>query len=213
MKSNFNLLYLVFIFIATSVFAQEDKPETVFITLDTTPKKKKKKEGNFALFWQGSFSGYYSPFPYEESKDRDNDNFENDDEPVCVLCDAIKALDGIGIHNSSGVFFKSFIGISANAGIDLMWYQNLISTPVYGTLTLCPFPKSDVDLLLQASLGRTFALGRGGLSGTYQKYRISLGYLNEIQLFVEVNFYDFPIYHDFGKEANLGIGISIGFLD
>ena len=232
MKSNFNLLYLVITFIATSVFAQEDKPETVFITLGEKPKeeikeekrssetlftattnKPKKKKAKFAFFSQGSLSGYYSPITGDENKEKRNDNFNNDDEPICEICDEIRDLDGIGIHYGYGIFFKSFIGISANAGIDFVWNHKLVSMPVYGTLTLSPFPKSEFKPLLQASLGHAFALGKGDLSGTYQKYRIGGLASSGIQFFAEVNLYNFPI-HGLEKWASVGIGIyGIGLLD
>lgn len=202
MKSNFNLLCFVFLLLAVPVFAQEDRPETVFITTGSEPEK----EVNFIPFQQLSFSINYTSSPIREIED--NDNYYDDNEPDCIICNIIRFPDGIGIHYGYGVFYKSLIGISANAGIDLIWSQELVSTPIYGTLTLAPFPEYGGEILLQASLGYAFALGYGNLSGTFQKYRIGGGDDNGLQIFFEVNFYNFPV-DSIEEEMNIGIGVQV----
>ncbi|OIQ21676.1 MAG: hypothetical protein BM557_02440 [Flavobacterium sp. MedPE-SWcel] len=219
MKSNYNLLRLVFLLLAIPVFSQEDKPKTTFITVGgkpkkeeqtnseavftttvTEPKKKeKKKKRSFAPFIQMAYSIPFNTIP---EKDKNSPYYEEGDDSS-----DFNIPDGIGVHFGYGMFYNSWIGISADTGIDFIGSQKLVSAPVYGTLTLTPFQSKKGELLLQASLGHAFALGRGNLSGTYQKYRIGGRVLkNGIYIYFEANIYGFPIY-EYKEAGSFSIGI------
>jgi hypothetical protein len=115
--------------------------------------------------------------------------------------------DGLGIQAGYGVHLKSWIGLSANTGIDWMATDQLVSVPVYGSLIVNPQIWEEFNVYLQFGAGHAFALGRGNLSGPYEKYRIGLAKNNESSLFIEANRYGFPI-HGRANTGNISIGIA-----
>ncbi|OIQ21675.1 MAG: hypothetical protein BM557_02435 [Flavobacterium sp. MedPE-SWcel] len=199
MKSNFNLLCLVFIFLAIPVFAQEDKDDTIFITSTKTRKKEKSKDV-FVPFTQLAFS-----IPLKATPDND---FDDDPDNEVSVFDYVLP-DGIGAHFGYGIFYNYWLGISANAGVDHVNKQRLFAAPVYAMLTITGDITDERSILLQAGLGHAFALGRGDLSGTYQKYHIGISVSEKIYLFAEANLYGFSLpYRDINKAGSLNFGIS-----
>ena len=116
--------------------------------------------------------------------------------------------NGLSAHGGYGLHFRSWIGISANAGIDWIATEKIVSAPVYGSIVFNPQIWDETSVYLQAGYGRAFALGRGSLSGEYYKYRIGLGNDNDVSLFIDLSRNKFAL-HDL-KEINvISIGISI----
>lgn len=144
--------------------------------------------------------------PLRGNPDEGNDDYYEDNDDPSVFDYVVP--DGIGAHLGYGVFYNSWIGISANTGIDFVGQQKLVTTPVYGMLTLTPFLKQEYGLLFQVGLGHTFALGRGNLSGTYQKYRLGAIIGGQLSIHFEANLYGFPIY-DFREAGSISIGVSL----
>lgn len=157
-------LYFILVLMVTScIYGQDDaKPETVFIT---KPNPDGKQEKPFPLFGQLSIS-----IPVRATPERSESDAYDDTNTVFdyILPDGLSAHFGYGVH------YKNWVGISADVGLDYIISEKLVTAPIYGSLFFSPQIWEDLNLYLQAGYGKTFALGRGDLSGTYQKYRVGL---------------------------------------
>lgn len=180
---------------ASLTYAQDNaKPETVFVT---TPYEGKPQKP-FPLFGQLTIS-----IPVRATPKRSESDYDDDTNSVFdfILPDGINAHFGYGLH------YNNWVGISGDVGIDYIISQKLVVTPVYGSLFFSPQIWETVNPYLQAGYGRAFALGRGDLSGTYQKYRLGIVSDNHFTFYVEANYYGFPI-QELKEAGSINIGVS-----
>jgi len=196
MRSSLKLLVFVAFFVSPFCYTQEKQKPTVFITTDDKPEDKKVYEG------RGLFSQFSGAIYFVGNKNAGKRIEGSDDTESAFLPDGLKAHAGFGAH------LKEWTGISVNGGIDYQINPKLVFTPVYGTVFLNPHFGMDSSFVLEAGYGWAFALGRGDLSGFYQKYR--LGYMNSdrISIFIEYNQMGFT-YNDYKLVGGISIGLSI----
>ncbi|MXN92120.1 hypothetical protein GR160_12875 [Flavobacterium sp. Sd200] len=175
---------------------------TVFITKDEEPEKQK-GSGFFEEF--GKFSMFTLSLPLRVNPEHgQNDN--NSGNSNWFLPDGLSAHGGFGTHVAESFIF------STNTGIDWHIATKLVSVPVYGSIVLTPSLSDKTSLLLQAGLGYTFAIGRGDVSGLYQKYRIGLTSENAAGIFAEVNFYGYA-WKDAPQMGSINLGICLLIFD
>lgn len=178
------LLFLLFFNLA---LAQNN---TIY-TYDFTDKPAKKK--NFFIQFQVSIplqrNENYGELLQDGSK---NSNW--------FLPDGINANMGFGIH------LKKWLGISANGGIGMILSEKMIAAPIFSNLRVIPKIGEETHLGVELGLGHAFAIGRGNLSGTYQRAKLGIE-TNDLQLFLEVVSYGFKIQNN--SQASFCIGISL----
>ena len=181
-----------FLLLSLASYAQD---HTVYITSTEEPEKEKKAHEGRGLFSQFTFAMYF--LGNNEKKIEGSD-----DDKSPFIPDGLKAHAGFGVH------LKEWTGVSVNSGIDYQITPQLGFTPVYGTVFLNPHFGMDSSFILEAGYGWAFAIGRGDLSGFYQKYRI--GYKNDegISIFMEYSRTDFQ-YDNYKFAGGLSIGLSI----
>lgn len=114
--------------------------------------------------------------------------------------------DGIGAKFGYGIHFSEWIGLSLNTGFDVVAQQKLFSVPVYASIVLTPTINDDVSLLFQYGFGKSFAIGRGNLSGYYNKFRIGLG--DEIIIFADVSLNGFAV-RNIENTGSISLGLTI----
>jgi len=114
--------------------------------------------------------------------------------------------DGIGAKFGYGIHFSEWIGLSLNTGFDVVAQQKLFSVPVYASIVLTPRINDDVSLLFQYGLGKSFAIGRGNLSGYYNKFRIGVG--DEIIIFADVSLNGFAV-RNIENTGSISLGLTI----
>lgn len=200
------LLSLLFL-CSFGLTAQVKKPETIYLTKNEGAKP----DGEKHYFGQFSISVPIRANPY-----RDDYNYYTDDDGNGVIDDYEQKFsvldyfypDGVSLHYGVGLHYHKWIGITANLGLDWLATGKLVSAPFYGAVFLSPKIWETTNLYLQAGVGHTFALGRGSLSGTYQKYRVGLDFNSESILYLEVNGYGFDLY-DMNPAASICIGLSL----
>ncbi len=105
-----------------------------------------------------------------------------------------------------GIHFSEWIGLSVNTGFDVVAQQKLFSVPVYASIVLTPRINDDVSLFLQYGFGKSFAIGRGNLSGYYNKFRIGLG--GDIIIFADVSLNGFAV-RNIENTGSFSLGITI----
>ncbi|MFL9844576.1 hypothetical protein [Flavobacterium rhizosphaerae] len=196
-KPSLNLLCCLLIFAGINITYGQDnkKPETIFVTEYSAQDKASPQ----IFFTQISLS---IPFRSNPAKDE----VENYDDTEPTVLDYFLP-DGIGLNYGIGIHFKSWIGLSANTGIEWIGSEKLVSAPVYGSVIFIPRFFEDTNLYMQAGYGYAFALGRGNLSGTYAKAR--LGLAGEMQaLYVEVTGNNFNM-HGKSTIGSFSIGVTL----
>ncbi|SFQ71084.1 hypothetical protein [Flavobacterium akiainvivens] len=207
MKKTLLLSLLAILLYGFSASAQIKKPETVFKTTneDAEPEGEKHYFGQFTLSVPLRSNPYRDEY-YSYTDDNGNGTMDAGERNYSAL-DYVWP-DGVSAHFGLGVHYHKWIGISANVGIDWLATGKLVSTPVYGALFLSPKIWESTNVYLQAGVGHTFALGRGDLSGTYQKYRVGLDFNSETGFYLEVNRYGFNLY-DMNPAGSISIGVSL----
>ncbi|MEL1245586.1 hypothetical protein AAEO56_15025 [Flavobacterium sp. DGU11] len=182
--------------------AQDDeKKETVFIT-HSNPDDKVAPE---FLFGQISISVPVRANPYSDEIQEDYAARGEEYKPSVldyVIPDGLSANIGFGVH------LKSWIGVSANTGIDWIATEKIVYAPVYGSILFTPQIWEETNVYMQVGYGWSYALGRGNLSGAYQKYRLGLIFDNTGSIFLDFSSSDFPLY-EYKYVGSISIGVAI----
>ena len=117
-----------------------------------------------------------------------------------IVPDGISSKFGYGIHHNK------WIGISIHSGIDWKITPKLVAVPVYGQFTFNPKIGNETGILFQVGMGKSYAIGRGNLSGNYHKIRLGLSD-SDLSLFIDVSSHGFQIRgNDMGS---FSVGISL----
>ena len=116
-------------------------------------------------------------------------------------------VSGFGVNAGIGLHHNKWIGVSINSDVDWLGTQKLFTIPVYGSIMFNP-QIDDTTIYGEVGLGQAFAIGRGDLSGFYQKYKIGLLLHNEICIFAQASVYGFR-HHEFKQMGCVGLGMSI----
>lgn len=201
--STFKPLTALLLILSLSCFGQDDeeKKETVFVTY-SQPGDKPASE---FIFGQLSLSTPIRANPYMDEIRADYEARGEEYSPTLAeyfIPNGLSANIGFGMH------YKSWIGISANTGIDWVATEKLVYAPVYGSILFTPQIWEETNIYTQAGYGWSYAIGRGDLSGAYQKYRLGLIFDNTGSLFLDVSVSDFPIY-EYNYVASISIGVAI----
>jgi len=195
MKKNFLFL---FVFFSITTFSQTQK--------DTITDKKshlesyKEQEKSNPLSENGQFIMFDITVPL-----RGNETYGEIDENG-NRSDYWFLPDGIGAKIGYGIHFSEWIGLSLNTGFDVVAQQKLFSVPVYASIVLTPRINEDVSLFLQYGFGKSFAIGRGNLSGYYNKFRVGLG--DEIIIFADVSVNGFGV-RNIENSGSFSLGLTI----
>lgn len=174
--------------------------ETVFITSENFKTEEEKYEGSF-YYTQIGFS---IPIIVNNEEDYEDQYYQDDDESFWDQFE----LDGISINAGAGVHFKKWVALGIGTGLDCRINAKLVAVPVYGVLTFNPHFNGDSSFLLQYSYGHSFALGRGDLSGPYQKYKLGIHFDNYTLVYLDVSVIDIPV-SNFKNVQSISIGLDL----
>lgn len=186
MKFQHNLL-LIFFILSVKSMAQGNTVYVVDISEETN------KQGY-------TFSQLSIGLAFNANPDRGDSNTVTDNDSWLIP-------DGLSVHGGYGIHLKQWLGISANTGLDWRIKQKLVSAPVYGSIIVNPHFNKDTSVFMQAGLGHAFALGRGSLNGTYQKYRAGILF-NDTLIYADASLFGYPL-KGVGETGSFTIGISI----
>lgn len=191
-------IVLIFIFVSSFCFSQvkNDSISREKSHLEAYNEKEKSKP----LADNGQFFIFDINIPF-----RGNDTYGEIDENG-NRSDYWFLPDGIGFKFGYGIHFSEWIGLSLNTGFDVVAQQKLVSVPIYPSIVLSPKIADDTNLLFQFGYGKSFAIGRGNLSGTYKKFRLGFGD-EDLIFFADVSLNGFSIY-DFSETGSISLGIS-----
>ncbi|MDR7372550.1 hypothetical protein [Flavobacterium aquidurense] len=115
--------------------------------------------------------------------------------------------DGLGSKLGYGVHYKQWLTLGVHSGLDWKWNEKLVAVPVYLNLGLRPKIAENTRITMEVGYGRSFALGRGDLSGTYKKARLGLT-VDDHTIFLEVADFGFPL-HEYNSIGSVSFGFSL----
>lgn len=115
--------------------------------------------------------------------------------------------DGLSTKLGYGIHYKKWILIGAHSGIDWKANEKLVAVPVFANLRISPEVAKGTRVYVQAGYGKSFALGRGNLSGIYKKY--SLGFENDdFSFFIEYAQHRL-IYNNLRYVSSVSLGVAV----
>ena len=197
MKFLHNLFLLLLLAISYG-YAQDSN--TVFVTKEIKDEKKQKK----SFFGEaGAFSNFSLSVPFRANTERGTNDPDTGEESEYWFLP-----DGINLHAGFGVHTTETIALSVNAGLDGMLTPKLVVVPVYASLLVNPRFGDESTVALQYGIGRAFALGRGDLSGLYQKYRLGFTNGDKAGFFIEINYYGFGL-RDIRQVSTVNLGVCL----
>lgn len=171
--------------------------QTVYITRDIIDTKERRPLfGKVRTFSNFSFSAPFRANPEYGTND------PNGNSGTWFIPDGLNIQGGFGLHTTQT------LALSINSGIDGLITPKLVAVPVYGSLLINPAINEDSTLYIQIGVGQAFALGRGDLSGLYQKYRLGVTNSDKLGVFIEANYYGFGLY-DIKQVSSINLGISL----
>ena len=118
-------------------------------------------------------------------------------------------LDGLNANFGFGIHKNKWVAIGIHTGVNWKATQQLVAVPVFGNLKISPkLSKYDESkLFLAIGYGKTFAIGRGALSGDYKKISIGIDTNNDFSLFLELAHHDLN-FNEFKTGYSFNLGIS-----
>lgn len=164
---------------------------TLFFTLITSAQDKKYTYTQFdvALFLKGN-------------PDRGEEDPYTNKKESWLLPDGLSAKLGYGIHHNK------WLASGIHTGVDWKGSEKLVVVPVFVNLKLSPKIAEETRLYLQAGYGKSFAIGRGNLSGDYKKASLGIENADGISLFIEIAQYGFTL-NNLNKINSISLGISL----
>ncbi|GAA4047457.1 hypothetical protein [Flavobacterium chungnamense] len=193
------IFFFLFTFLSITTFSQIqkdtiiDKKSHLESYLEQEKSKPLSENGQFFIF------DISVPFRGNETYGEIDENGNRSD--YWFLPDGFGAKFGYGIH------FSEWIGLSLNTGFDVIAQQKLFSVPVYASIVLTPSVSSESSILLQYGFGKSFAIGRGNLSGYYNKFRIGFGD-EEFLFFADLSLNGFNV-RNIANTGSISLGLTI----
>ncbi|MFY7740102.1 MAG: hypothetical protein ACOVQC_06260 [Flavobacterium sp.] len=193
------IFFFLFTFLSITTFSQIqkdtiiDKKSHLESYLEQEKSKPLSENGQFFIF------DISVPFRGNETYGEIDENGNRSD--YWFLPDGFGAKFGYGIH------FSEWIGLSLNTGFDVVAQQKLFSVPVYASIVLTPSVSSESSILLQYGFGKSFAIGRGNLSGYYNKFRIGFGD-EEFLFFADLSLNGFNV-RNIENTGSISLGLTI----
>ena len=117
--------------------------------------------------------------------------------------------DGIGAKFGYGIHYNKWFGIAATSGIDWLGSDKLVAVPLYANFRLSPKVGEETRITLQYGFGKSFAIGRGDLMGTYKKFSLGLENTDGNCLFVEINNHGYKLRNNRDEVYSISIGIAL----
>lgn len=148
----------------------------------------------------GHFTQFEISVPLQGNKNRGEVFPDGSTNNSWFLPDGVNANFGYGFH------FNKWIGISANSGIGMKISEKLVMSPVFSNLRFMPKIGVDSRIGIDIGLGKTFAIGRGDLTGDFKRLKVNVEN-DDIQIFIEIVNYGINI-HDSNKIGSISIGIA-----
>ena len=128
------------------------------------------------------------------------DQYTGEKEPF-FLFDGLSARVGYGTH------LHKWLGLGINTGIDWKANECLVAVPVFATIKLSPLIGDETRVYIEPGYGKSFAIGRGSLSGDFQKISLGIETEDGLGFYIELCQYGFT-KNGIDKIGSLSLGIN-----
>jgi hypothetical protein len=116
-------------------------------------------------------------------------------------------FDGLSTRVGYGTHLRKWLALGINTGIDWKANECLVAVPLFATLKLSPLVGDETRIYIEPGYGKSFALGRGSLSGDFQKISLGIESDEGIGFFIELCQYGFT-KNGIDKIGSLSLGIN-----
>jgi hypothetical protein len=117
--------------------------------------------------------------------------------------------NGIVARYGYGVDYDETFGISLHTGLDFKGKQKVVNVPVFANLRFSPEIGESTNVVFEYGVGKAFALGRGDLSGVFQRYKLGLVSQMKAGLFVEYANYGYKINNEQLRYLSVGFTVYV----
>jgi len=118
------------------------------------------------------------------------------------LPDGLSSKFGFGIHQNK------WIALGIHSSIDWKATEQLVAIPIYGNIKLSPKVGDETRLFAQNGYGKSFAIGRGNLSGAYRKLSLGLQDSNDVAIFIEIAEHQL-VFNKYPQINTVSLGICL----
>lgn len=117
--------------------------------------------------------------------------------------------DGVGAAFGYGIHYNKWVGVAATTGLDWLGTDKLVAVPLYANARISPKIGEETRITLQYGIGKSVAIGRGNLIGTYEKISIGLESTDGVMLFVEINNHGYKLRNSVDEVYSISVGLSL----
>ena len=118
--------------------------------------------------------------------------------------------DGVSLKYGIGVFQKKWATLGMHAGINWIASDKIVTVPVFLNGRLSPkVSDDDSRIYIQVGYGKSIAVGRGSLMGTYKKISLGLESDEGVSIFIEVENHGFSIIP---KQEVWSLSLGLAFI-
>ncbi|MEO5777014.1 MAG: hypothetical protein ABIQ27_08910 [Flavobacterium sp.] len=128
------------------------------------------------------------------------DQYTGEKEPF-FLFDGLSGRVGYGTH------LHKWLALGINIGMDWKANESLVVVPVFGTIKISPKVGEETRIFIEPGYGKAFALGRGDLSGEFEKLSLGIETEDGLGLYFELCQYGFS-KNGKDKIGSLSLGIN-----
>ncbi|MES2410753.1 MAG: hypothetical protein V4535_04845 [Bacteroidota bacterium] len=114
--------------------------------------------------------------------------------------------DGLSARFGYGTHLHKWLALGINLGIDWKANECLVAVPVFGTIKISPLVGEETRIFIEPGYGKSFALGRGNLSGDFQKISAGIESDDGLGFYIELCQYGFT-KDGINKIGSLSLGI------
>ena len=116
---------------------------------------------------------------------------------------------GIASSIGYGLNFKKWIGLSTNSGLIFIGNEKLVAVPIFANLEFSPKIGDNTRIMLQYGYGKSLAIGRGNLSGKYQKISLGVETYDGALLFVAIENHGYQTINKDKEIWTLNLGLAL----
>jgi hypothetical protein len=189
MKINFKKysIAIQILFFSVNSFSQ-----TIYTTIEGVKTKTK-----------STFTQFDISIPLQSNPNREQNYLDEKRNNSWFLPDGLSSSFGYGIH------YNNWISVAIHSGIDWKISESLVVAPIFANFKLNP--KLGIEptrLVAQLGYGKSFALGRGNLTGIYKKLCFGVQTNEDLLIYIQIAEYGFPL-HNQKNVGSISLGISL----
>ncbi len=116
--------------------------------------------------------------------------------------------DGLSSKFGYGFHHNKWVSVGIHSGIDWKISEKIVAIPFFANLRLSPKLGDDIRIYVQTGLGKSIAVSRGNLIGTYKKISFGIEKSDDLSIYVELSEHELK-YNFFKSVPIVSFGLAI----